>query len=51
MLIEEQIREDIANLAGDTLVKYILDLQREAHIEGWQNGYEEGYIDGVDYYY
>ena len=51
MLTEEQIRKDVAKLTREAIVGYILDLQKEARIEGWQDGYDEGYGDGTDYYY
>jgi hypothetical protein len=48
MLTEKQIRTGIANLTGDALVRYILDLQEEARSEGWQNGYDEGHSNGYE---
>lgn len=45
---EAEIRADIANLTGDALVRYILDLQEEARSEGWQNGYDEGHSNGYE---
>lgn len=55
MLTEKQIRTDTANLTGDALVKYILDLQEEARSEGYSDGYDwgfaEGYGEGERVYY
>ena len=55
MKTEKQIRADIANLAGDALVRYILDLQEEARSEGYSDGYDwgfaEGYGEGERVYY
>lgn len=48
MLTETDIRTDIAKLAEEELVQYILDLQEEARSEGWQEGCEEGYNTGYE---
>lgn len=42
MYTKEEIRDSVTTLSEDVLVRYILDLQEEAHSEGYIEGYEEG---------
>jgi len=48
MYTKEEIRDSVTTLSEDVLVRYILDLQDEAHSEGYIEGYDEGHSDGYE---
>lgn len=51
MYTKEEIRDSVTTLSEDALVYYIIDLQEEAHSEGYAEGHSDGYEEGERVYY